>query len=36
VKDALFEFTRPVNGAYLWCPPMQSHGAGLDLRQLGL
>lgn len=32
--DALFGFSKPVSGAYLWCPPMR-HGQ-LDLRQLGL
>jgi putative iron-dependent peroxidase len=32
--DALFTFTRPLTGAYLWCPPVG--GAGLDLSALGL
>ncbi|UUZ74480.1 Dyp-type peroxidase [Polaromonas sp. P1(28)-13] len=32
--DALFRISRPVTGAYLWCPPM--HASQLDLRQLGL
>ncbi len=38
VVDALFQFTRPLNGAYFWCPPMrpQTQGVQLDLRQLGL
>jgi len=22
IVDALFRFTRPVSGAYFWCPPM--------------
>jgi putative iron-dependent peroxidase len=34
VVDAMFSISRPVNGAYFWCPPMQ--GGVLDLRQLGL
>lgn len=34
ITDALFRFTRPITGAYYWCPPM---AAGcLDLRVLGL
>ena len=34
IRDALFDFTRPINGAYFWCPPV-SNGI-LDLRALGL
>jgi putative iron-dependent peroxidase len=34
VTDALFRFTRPVTGAYYWCPPVKS--TRLDLRALGL
>ena len=34
VVDALFRFTRPVTGAYYWCPPV--HDGKLDLRVLGL
>lgn len=34
VVDALFGFSLPVSGAYLWCPPL--HQGCLDLRQLGL
>ena len=34
VVDALFSFTRPVTGDYLWCPPMK--GDRLDLRAIGL
>jgi putative iron-dependent peroxidase len=34
VVDAMFSISRPVNGAYFWCPPMQ--GGKLDLRRLGL
>jgi putative iron-dependent peroxidase len=30
--DSLFRFTRPVTGAYYWCPPV---AAGAD-RALGL
>lgn len=33
VMDALFSFTRPVNGAFFWCPPMQQ--GKLDLSLLG-
>jgi putative iron-dependent peroxidase len=32
VVDALFGFSRPLSGAYLWCPPM--HQGRLDWRQL--
>jgi len=32
--DALFTFTRPVTGAYFWCPPVKS--GRLDLRGIGL
>jgi porphyrinogen peroxidase len=34
VVDRLFAFTRPVSGAYFWCPPMD--GDTLDLRAVGL
>ncbi|WP_237219059.1 Dyp-type peroxidase [Rhodoferax aquaticus] len=34
IVDGLFAFTRPLNGAYLWVPPMQ--GGRLDLRLLGI
>jgi len=34
ITDSLFRFTRPVTGAYFWCPPV-SEGR-LDLRALGL
>lgn len=34
IVDALFGFSRPVNGAYFWCPPVRA--GRLDLRQLGL
>jgi putative iron-dependent peroxidase len=33
IVDAMFRISRPVNGAYFWCPPMQD--GRLDLRQLG-
>lgn len=38
VPDALFQFSKPVNGAYFWCPPVRqlAHGTQLDLRQIGL
>lgn len=34
VTDALFNFTRPLTGAYYWCPP--THDGKLDLRALNL
>jgi porphyrinogen peroxidase len=34
ITDAVFQYTRPVNGSYFWCPPLQS--GRLDLRALGL
>lgn len=34
IHDALFKFTRPVSGAYFWCPPAKN--ARLDLSALGL
>lgn len=34
IADALFRFTRPLTGAYFWCPPATQRG--LDLRALGL
>jgi putative iron-dependent peroxidase len=34
LSDALFTFSRPVNGAYYWCPPLIDHR--LDLVLLGL
>lgn len=34
IGDALFSFTRPLTGAYFWCPP--THAGKLDLRALGL
>ena len=34
VQDALFSFTRPVTGAYFWCPPVKE--GRLDLSELGL
>lgn len=33
IADALFGFTRPVSGAYFWCPPMKN--GRLDLSALG-
>ena len=32
IADQLFRFTRPVTGAYFWCPPVR--GGRLDLRAL--
>jgi putative iron-dependent peroxidase len=34
IEDALFRFTRPVSGAYFWCPGVR--GGRLDLSALGL
>lgn len=34
ITDALFTISRPVSGAYFWCPPLKS--GKLDLSQLGL
>jgi putative iron-dependent peroxidase len=34
VTDAMFRISRPVSGAYFWCPPMR--GGRLDLRRIGL
>ena len=34
IVDALFTFSRPVTGAYYWCPPVAA--GRLDLRALGL
>ena len=35
ICDALFGFTRPISGAYFWCPPMKTDGK-LDLSMLRL
>jgi len=32
ITDALFNFTRPVTGSYLWCPPIKD--GDLDLSTL--
>jgi putative iron-dependent peroxidase len=34
IVDALFRFTRPLTGAYFWCPPLRD--GKLDLSALGL
>lgn len=34
IVDAMFRISKPVTGAYFWCPPMR--GGRLDLRRLGL
>ena len=34
IQDALFNFTRPLSGAYFWCPPMKQ--GKLDLSRLGI
>lgn len=34
IQDALFEFTKPISGAYFWCPPLKDNK--LNLVQLGL
>jgi porphyrinogen peroxidase len=33
IADALFTFTRPVTGAYYWCPPVRK--GRIDLRAIG-
>ena len=34
ITDALFAFSKPVSGAYFWCPPLR--GGWLNLAALGL
>lgn len=34
ISDALFTFTRPISGAYFWCPPIKD--GKLDLSKLNL
>jgi porphyrinogen peroxidase len=34
MTDAMFQISKPVTGAYFWCPPMRD--GRLDLRRLGL
>lgn len=34
ITDAMFKISKPVTGAYFWCPPMRE--GRLDLRRLGL
>jgi putative iron-dependent peroxidase len=34
IVDDMFRISKPVNGAYLWCPPVKD--GRLDLRQIGL
>jgi porphyrinogen peroxidase len=34
IADSLFRFSRPISGAYFWCPPIAS--GRLDLRALGV
>ena len=34
IVDAMFTISKPVSGAYFWCPPMRD--GRLDLRRLGL
>jgi putative iron-dependent peroxidase len=34
IADALFTFTRPVTGAYYWCPPVRK--GRIDLRAIGV
>jgi putative iron-dependent peroxidase len=34
IVDAMFAISKPVSGAYFWCPPMRD--GRLDLRRLGL
>jgi putative iron-dependent peroxidase len=30
IADALFRFSRPVNGAYYWCPPVRNNRLDLE------
>ena len=34
IQDAIFNFTKPITGAYFWCPPMKN--GKLNLTALGL
>ena len=34
IQDGLFSFTKPITGAYFWCPPMKD--GKLDLMAIGL
>jgi putative iron-dependent peroxidase len=34
IVDGLFQYTRPINGSYFWCPPVNN--GRLDLRALAL
>lgn len=34
IQDGLFNFTRPITGAYFWCPPMKE--GKLDLSVIGI
>lgn len=34
ILDGLFRFTRPITGAYYWCPPLRN--GKVDLRAIGL
>ncbi|MCP5018705.1 MAG: Dyp-type peroxidase [Ketobacter sp.] len=34
ITDGLFRFTRPVNGAYFWCPPMKDGKLNLSLLKI--
>ncbi|MDX2316591.1 MAG: Dyp-type peroxidase [Gammaproteobacteria bacterium] len=34
IVDALFSFTRPVSGAYFWCPPLKSGQLDLSLLKM--
>jgi porphyrinogen peroxidase len=31
IVDALFEFSKPINGAYLWCPPVKNGKLDLSI-----
>lgn len=34
VTDALFKFTRPISGAYYWCPPLKDNKLDLSILDL--
>lgn len=34
ISDGLFQFTRPINGAYYWCPPVKDDKLELSMLEL--
>jgi len=35
IQDAIFNFTKPVSGAYFWCPPMKDGKLDLSVFKIG-